>query len=74
MSKRQRPGAVRDAILGYFEDSDAEDASVAEVLAGVRERLGPEIPASSVRSYLRLNTPAMFTRTARGRYALAIPR
>ncbi len=73
MNKRQRPGEVRDAIVAYFNESDTKDASIADVRAGAKERLGREIPASSVRSYLRLNTPATFKRTARGRYALADP-
>ena len=71
MAQRQRPGEVRDAILGYFKETGVKDAAVADVLAGVATRLGREVPASSVRSYLRLNTPGTFKRTARGRYALA---
>lgn len=71
MAERQRPGEVRDAIIGYFSDSGIKEATVAEVLAGVTARLGREVPSSSVRSYLNLNTPGTFKRTARGRYAMA---
>ncbi len=71
MVERQRPGEVRDAIIGYFTEATVLDASVADVHAGVQAKLGRDIPASSVRSYLRLNTPGTFKRTGRGRYALA---
>ncbi|GAA4741759.1 DNA-methyltransferase [Gordonia alkaliphila] len=70
MAERQRPGEVRDAIVAYFEEINA-DASAAEVCAGVSAKLGRAVPASSVRSYLGLNTPDMFERVGRGRYALA---
>lgn len=39
-------------------------------MAAVRSRVGAVSP-SSVRSYLNLNTPAVFERTTRGRYRLA---
>lgn len=32
--------------------------------------LQTEVPASSVRSYLNINTPEKFSRTGRGRYTL----
>lgn len=70
MADRQRPGEVRDAILGFYRDLEVKDASIADVLAGVAERLGHPVAESSVRSYLRLNTPCTFVRTGRGRYAL----
>ena len=38
-------------------------------MAGVRERIG-EVPESSIRSYLRLNTPRLFVRPRRGHYRL----
>jgi hypothetical protein len=72
MAERQRPGEVRDAIIGFFRESDSKDASIADVLAGVTERLGHPVAESSVRSYLRLNTPGTFERTGRGRYTLAV--
>jgi site-specific DNA-methyltransferase (adenine-specific) len=42
---------------------------VGEIEEEVTRALGPT-PSSSVRSYLRLNTPSLFARLARGRYAL----
>ncbi|MDN5923417.1 MAG: site-specific DNA-methyltransferase [Xanthomonadales bacterium] len=62
------PGLVRDAIVEYLATTQA-DASTGEIVNGVSNRLG-EVSPSSVRSYLRLNTPETFQRTARGRYRL----
>jgi DNA modification methylase len=64
---RRRPGEVRDAIVGVLERRGR--ASVREITSGVSARLG-EVPASSVRSYLQLNTPALFARVDRGQYVL----
>src|SRR6202171_1286048 len=44
-------------------------ATVAEITAEVSQRIGPT-PPSSVRSYLRLNTPKLFTKIDRGHYAV----
>lgn len=44
-------------------------ATVAEIAEGVSQRIGPTA-ASSVRSYLRLNTPKLFTKIDRGHYAV----
>lgn len=44
-------------------------ATVQEISARVSHQIG-DVPASSVRSYLQLNTPALFARTDRGQYAL----
>ncbi len=65
------PGRVRDSIVGYLETVGC--ASLEEIYHFVASDLG-EVPASSVRSYLNLNTPERFIRTAKGRYALASPR
>ncbi len=43
--------------------------SVAEIAAGVGRLIG-SVPASSIRSYLQLNTPALFARTTRAQYML----
>lgn len=67
-TERRRPGQVRDAIVSHLRSRD--DASVSEIRAAVSDQLGGEVPASSVRSYLNLNTPATFERTGRGRYRL----
>jgi DNA modification methylase len=61
------PGSVRDPIISYL--SNAVEASVSEIRAAVEARLGPVSP-SSIRSYLNLNTPSVFERTARGAYKL----
>lgn len=62
------PGVIRDSILEFLNVVN-DDASTDEIMAAVRGRLGP-VSASSIRSYLNLNTPATFERTARGRYRL----
>lgn len=71
MAERLRPGEVRDAIFAFFKESQVEDASTTEILEAVQRRLGAKVPDSSVRSYLRLNTPKSFKRVSRGRYRLA---
>lgn len=65
---RLRPGQVRDAIVDVLQSTDS--ASVGQIALGVEQRIGP-VPASSVRSYLQLNTPELFVRQERGQYALA---
>lgn len=65
---RRRPGQVRDAIVSFLRSHG--EASVSEIRTAVSAELGGEVPASSVRSYLNLNTPATFERTGRGRYRL----
>lgn len=68
MSDRRKPGEVRDAIVFYLKRCNG-DASVAEIRSAVGRRIGA-VAASSIRSYLQLNTPDLFARTARGRYRL----
>lgn len=65
---RRAPGTVRDAILAVLETRPS-GASVAQIINGARDIIG-EVPASSVRSYLRLNTPRLFVRDTRGVYRL----
>ncbi|NYT63013.1 site-specific DNA-methyltransferase [Alcaligenaceae bacterium] len=62
------PGAIRDAIVEYLTVS-ASEATTNEIMQAVQARLG-KVPASSIRSYLSLNTPTRFERTGRGRYSL----
>lgn len=69
MAKRNDPGVVRDAVIAAFQSSKKE-LTVAEVRDAVAKELGSDVPASSVRSYLNLNTPGRFSRTSRGRYKL----
>jgi len=68
---KQPPGAVRDAILEALEEAE-EGESLSRIREKVERILGPT-QASSIRSYLRLNTPDIFRRTERGYYALAEP-
>lgn len=64
----RRPGEIRDAIVQTLEGRES-GASVQEITQGVTALVG-EVSASSVRSYLRLNTPALFARMDRAQYAL----
>jgi DNA modification methylase len=68
MNVRRRPGEVRDAIVRSLESRHIA-ATVQEITSDVIDLIGP-VPASSVRSYLRLNTPAVFARTDRAQYSL----
>jgi DNA modification methylase len=65
---RKRPGEVRDAIVRVLQ-ARPRGASVAEITSQVNGLIGP-VAASSVRSYLRLNTPELFARLDRAQYAL----
>ncbi len=65
---RKRPGEVRDAIVSVLK-ARPHGASVAEITQHVATLIGA-VPASSVRSYLQLNTPQLFARTNRAQYAL----
>lgn len=66
---RRRPGEVRDAIVRVLEGRK-HGASVHEITSEVTDLIG-EVPASSVRSYLRLNTPELFARMERAQYVLS---
>lgn len=65
---RRRPGEVRDAIVEVLEGRQS-GATVQQITSGVVELIG-DVPTSSVRSYLRLNTPALFARMDRAQYVL----
>jgi DNA modification methylase len=65
---RKRPGEVRDAIVRVLE-ARPRGASVSEITQQVTSMIGV-VPASSVRSYLQLNTPALFARMDRAQYVL----
>lgn len=65
---RKRPGEVRDAIVKVLEGRP-RGASVAEITQQVATLIG-EVPPSSVRSYLQLNTPQLFARMDRAQYVL----
>lgn len=68
MLTRRRPGEVRDAIFSVLS-AWPSGASVQTIERQVIELIG-SAAGSSVRSYLRLNTPSVFVRTARAHYAL----
>lgn len=68
MAKRRRPGEVRDAIVSVLK-SRPHGATVSEIAQQVGALIG-EVPASSIRSYLQLNTPALFARMERAQYVL----
>ena len=68
MENKRRPGEIRDAIIQVLS-ARTEGAAVPEIREAVETLIGATAP-SSVRSYLRLNTPALFERTDRGHYVL----
>lgn len=65
---RNAPGQVRDAIIQILSLT-SRPLSVKEIEGRVGQMIGPT-PTSSVRSYLRLNTPDLFVRETRGVYAV----
>ncbi|HCE08363.1 MAG TPA: DNA methylase [Oxalobacteraceae bacterium] len=65
---KKRPGEVRDAIINVLS-SRPQGASIAEIEDGVQILIG-DTPSSSIRSYLRLNTPELFVRMERAQYVL----
>ena len=66
IADRYAPGRVRDAIMKVMSVS-RKPLSVKDIENRVCEVMGPT-PTSSIRSYLRLNTPALFVREKRGLY------
>lgn len=65
---RRAPGRVRDGILQVMSFT-SKGLTAKEIGDRVSQVVGP-VKESSVRSYLRLNTPQLFTREERGVYAL----
>ena len=63
-------GAIRDVLMNHLSIV-RQGATIAELEAVARAKIGDTIGASSVRSYLNLNTPKLFERMSRGRYRLA---
>ncbi|MDP1912204.1 DNA methyltransferase [Brevundimonas sp.] len=59
---------MRDAIV-HVLDGRPSGATAHEISDEVSRLIG-KVPPSSVRSYLQLNTPALFARMDRGQYAL----
>ena len=66
--ERYAPGRVRDAIIRVMKLSS--EAMSAKQVAEKVAKIEGHMPESSIRSYLRLNTPAMFVRERRGIYRL----
>jgi DNA modification methylase len=67
-SMRRRPGEVRDAIVSVLE-GHPRGASVQAITQEVADLIG-DVPPSSVRSYLQLNTDTLFARMERAQYSL----
>lgn len=65
---RRKPGEVRDAIVQVLA-ARPQGAAVQQIEQAVEQLIGTT-PPSSVRSYLRLNSDALFMREERGLYAL----
>ncbi|MEK7858787.1 MAG: DNA methyltransferase [Elusimicrobiota bacterium] len=65
-TRRYAPGQVRDAIVRVLRLSSG-GLSIHQIEARVNEAIG-KTPTSSIRSYLRLNTPKLFVREERGIY------
>ncbi len=59
---------MRDAIVEVLERKRGS-ATIQEITGHVVDLIG-DVPASSVRSYLRLNTPVLFAKMDRAQYAL----
>lgn len=70
MRTKRRPGEVRDAIISVLA-ARPEGASTSEIENATKVMIGHAAP-SSIRSYLRLNTPDLFKRNARGHYILRV--
>jgi DNA modification methylase len=68
---RASPGRVRDAILHVLGQATTA-MSVKDLETRLALMVGPT-PPSSIRSYLRLNTPELFVRESRGVYRLRSP-
>lgn len=66
-----QPGQIRDGIEEALSRVGSEGATSSEIVAHLGEVFGQPVPASSVRSYLQLNTPTKYERLERGRYRLA---
>lgn len=69
--QRRQPGEVRDAVLATLR-AYPDGVSVRQIVLHARRRLGEDLAASSIRSYLRLNTPKTIRRLDRGQYQLSV--
>ena len=69
---RYAPGRVRDAILQVMNHT-SDGLTAKQIADRVASVIGPT-PESSVRSFLRLNTPDLFVKERRGVYRLTTDR
>ncbi len=69
-TERRPPGEVRDAVIATLR-AHPDGLSMRQITANVRTLLAPSVADSSIRSYLRLNTPDLFRRLDRGEYQLS---
>ena len=67
-TERNAPGQVRDTIIQVMRF--ASDGLSAKRIAERVQKINGPTPESSVRSYLRLNSPELFVREGRGVYRL----
>ncbi len=67
-SGKNAPGRVRDAIIRVLQNAGSP-LSIGQISDRVQQEIG-DTPTSSIRSYLRLNTPERFQRDGRGVYRL----
>jgi predicted transcriptional regulator of viral defense system len=67
---RRSPGVVRDTVLRILTEKHPDGAKLDTIMAEARAELGNDLSPSSVRSYLRLNTPGTFERLGRGHYRI----
>ncbi len=65
---RQRPGYIRDAIYNVL-DGALEPMALRDIESAVLDKI-PGTSPSSIRSYLRLNTPETFSKPSRAHYLL----
>ncbi len=68
ISSKRRPGEIRDSILSVLV-ARPEGATPSEIEHAVKAVMG-DVKSSSIRSYLRLNSPELFLRSRRGFYLL----
>ena len=68
MATKYRPGQIRDAIFDCLSANPGV-MSLKDIERGVSQQL-TDVPPSSIRSYLRLNTPDVFRRPRRAHYML----
>ena len=67
-TNRNAPGQVRDAIIQVMQFTS--DGLSAKQIAERVDKVNGPTPESSVRSYLRLNSPELFVKEGRGIYRL----